>query len=58
MEAAIETLLTGLEITRRMLVRAGPYLFLEAVLPGGTLIALLLYWYRRQLKKNRGALSI
>ena len=26
--------------------RFGPYLFLEAVMPGGTLLALLLYLYR------------
>ena len=26
--------------------RVGPYLLIEAVLPGGTLIALLLYLYR------------
>jgi hypothetical protein len=57
METAIESLLIGLEIARRMLVKAGPYLFLEAVLPGGTLVALLLYWYRRHAKKSQ-ALSI
>jgi hypothetical protein len=27
--------------------RFGPYLILEAVMPGGTLLALLLYLYRR-----------
>jgi len=27
--------------------RFGPYLFLEAVMPGGTLLALMLYLYRR-----------
>jgi hypothetical protein len=54
----METAMIGLEIARRMLVKAGPYLFVEALLPGGTLIALLLYWYRRQMKKNRGTLSI
>ena len=26
--------------------RFGPYLFLEAVMPGGTLLALMLYLYR------------
>jgi hypothetical protein len=26
--------------------RFGPYLFLEAVMPGGSLLALLLYLYR------------
>jgi hypothetical protein len=57
METAVETLLIGLEILRRVLVKAGPYLFVEAVLPGGTLLALLLYLYRRHAKKAR-ALSI
>lgn len=57
MEAATETLLIGWEIARRMLVKAGPYLFIEAVLPGGTLIALLLYWYRRHPKKTAATLS-
>jgi hypothetical protein len=28
--------------------KAGPYLLLELLLPGGTLLALLLYVYRRQ----------
>ena len=27
----------------------GPYVFIELVLPGGTLISLLLYLYRRRL---------
>jgi hypothetical protein len=27
--------------------RFGPYLFIEMVMPGGTLLALLLYLYRR-----------
>ena len=27
--------------------RFGPYLVLEAVMPGGTLLALMLYLYRR-----------
>ena len=31
-----------------MLQKAGPYLLLEILLPGGTLIALLLFLYRRQ----------
>ena len=30
----------------RMVQRAGPYLLLEIVLPGGTLFALMLYLYR------------
>ena len=31
-----------------MLQKAGPYLLLEILLPGGTLVALLLFLYRRQ----------
>lgn len=31
----------------RALQRAGPYVLIEVVLPGGTLIALLLFLYRR-----------
>lgn len=33
---------------RTLLHRAGPYVLLELLLPGGTLAALLLYWVRRQ----------
>jgi hypothetical protein len=39
-------------ISPKLLLRAaqrlGPYLLIEAVLPGGTLVALLLYLYRRE----------
>jgi hypothetical protein len=38
----------SLEILRRLLSRIGPYLIVEIVLPGGTLLALLLYLYRRR----------
>jgi hypothetical protein len=54
----METAMIGLEITRRLLVRAGPYFLVELVLPGGTLIALLFYLYRRHAKKMSGTLSI
>jgi hypothetical protein len=36
-----------LDLLRRAWQRAGPYLVVELVLPGGTLIALLLFCYRR-----------
>lgn len=39
--------LFGLAALCRLLSRLGPYLFVEIVLPGGTLLALLLYLYRR-----------
>lgn len=32
----------------RILRSSGPYLFLELLLPGGTLFALLLFYYRRR----------
>jgi hypothetical protein len=43
----MENVMLGLDKVRRMALRAGPYLLVEAVLPGGTLLALLLYLYRR-----------
>jgi hypothetical protein len=36
-----------LKALRRLLPRIGPYVLVELVLPGGTLLALLLYLYRR-----------
>jgi len=55
----MEIVMVGVEILRRMLCRCGPYLFVELVMPGGTLLALLIYLYRRQaMKKLPGALSI
>lgn len=38
----------GLEVLRRSLARVGPYALVEIVLPGGTLLALLFYLYRRR----------
>ena len=43
----MEILIAGLETLRRLLPRLGPYVLVEIVLPGGTLLALLLYLYRR-----------
>ena len=43
----MEVLVVGLEMLRRLLPRMGPYVLVEIVLPGGTLLALLLYLYRR-----------
>jgi hypothetical protein len=43
----MEFLFIGLEALRRLAPKLGPYLLLEIVLPGGTLVALLLYLYRR-----------
>lgn len=43
----MEALMISLEILRRLSSRVGPYIVVEIVLPGGTLVALLLYLYRR-----------
>jgi len=40
---------TGLEFVRRHWQRVGPYLLVELLLPGGSLLALCLFLYR-----NRG----
>jgi hypothetical protein len=43
-------------ILRRIGQKAGPYLMLEMLLPGGTLLALLLFlWQRRKPEIGRGA---
>lgn len=52
----------GLELLRRCFLRAGPYLAVEVLLPGGTLIALILYLYRRRfgqaMSKSGGAVRL
>ena len=40
---------------RRWAQAFGPYLMLEILLPGGTLLALLLYLYRRRMVRAAGA---
>ena len=40
--------ISWLGILRRIGQKAGPYLMLEMLLPGGTLLALLLFLYRRR----------
>jgi hypothetical protein len=50
----MEIVVVALEILRRWLPRIGPYIVVEVVLPGGTLLALCLYLYqRRQLAEAR-----
>jgi hypothetical protein len=45
----METIIVrNFKIFGAMLQKAGPYLLLEILLPGGTLFALLLFLYRRQ----------
>jgi len=43
----METVVAGLQILRRYAQRIGPYLLVEILLPGGTLLALLLFLHRR-----------
>lgn len=44
----MEIVMLVLAVLRRLLHRGGPYLFVEILLPGGTLLALALYLYRRR----------
>ena len=43
----MKIVVTLLGILRPMAEKLGPYLLLEMLLPGGTLLALLLFLYRR-----------
>ena len=53
----MEMVMMSLELLRRLLPRIGPYVVVEIVLPGGTLIALLLYLYCRRAEKPTMPLS-
>ena len=44
----MQTVMSWLDMLRRVGQKAGPYLILEMLLPGGTLMALLLFLYRRR----------
>jgi hypothetical protein len=44
----MEVLTSGVEMARQFLSRFGAYFIVEILLPGGTLLALLLYLYRRR----------
>ena len=44
----MQRVISSLEILRRIGQNWGPYLMLEILLPGGTLLALLLFLYRRR----------
>lgn len=43
----MEMLSNSLQVLRGLLPKIGPYVLVEIALPGGTLLALLLYLYRR-----------
>ena len=57
-EPQTEMVMKSLELLGRWLPRIGPYVVVEIVLPGGTLIALLLYLYRRRADKSAMPMSI
>ena len=44
----MQTVANWLDLLRRLGQKAGPYLMVEMLLPGGTLLALLLFLYRRR----------
>jgi len=48
MQFVVRSVAVTWELARRM----GPYLMLEILLPGGTLLALLLFLYRRRQAKG------
>lgn len=48
--------MTKLADLGRLLRKAGPYVVLEVVLPGGTLVALLLYLHRSGGLRNLGVM--
>jgi hypothetical protein len=49
----METVVRILDMLRAVAQKVGPYLMLEILLPGGTLLALLLFLYRRGLPFRR-----
>ena len=44
----MDVIIRGLQLLGRFGQKAGPYLMLEILLPGGTLLALLLFLYQRR----------
>ena len=44
----MQTVANWLGLLRRLGQKAGPYLMVEMLLPGGTLLALLLFLYQRR----------
>ena len=44
----MQIVMRGLGLVRRFGQKLGPYLMLEILMPGGTLLALLLFLYQRR----------
>jgi hypothetical protein len=51
----MDRVMESLGLLRRVAQNFGPYLMLEIVMPGGTLLALLLFLYRRRKLEAAGA---
>ena len=51
----MDAIIRGLLVLRRFGQSVGPYLVLEILLPGGTLLALLLFLYQRRQLGNGAA---
>ena len=47
-----EMVLSGVELSRWLLSKVAPYLAVELLLPGGTLIALLMYLRQRRARSR------
>ena len=45
-ESQMKNIVISWELLRRQAQKFGPYLLIEAVMPGGSVLALLLYLYR------------
>ena len=54
----MEMVMMTVKLLRRLLPRIGPYVVMEIVLPGGTLIALLVYLYHRRAEQPTMPMSI
>jgi len=48
----MQSVANGLGMFREFAQRLAPYLMLEMLLPGGTLIALLLFMFQRRLRRS------
>jgi hypothetical protein len=53
----MQMIMSGLGMLRRLGQKLGPYLMLEILLPGGTLLALLLFLYQRRRLDIRSVAS-
>jgi hypothetical protein len=57
-EPQMQFVLRSVGVSWELARRLGPYLMLEILLPGGTLLALLLFLYRRRQSDGGAVLSL